>query len=207
MIDETMKLVAEKVFERKLDEITLPGLNQKENDFTVSMGVLIYPIVKELLEEGETILKFVPFDFYSGRQEAKAVIAVTPKRLIAVVPVKELLGKVNFKDIRYIQYEDIVLNPNKGLAIFNPNDYTLGVKYRKIGTNNLKSYNFFVSAKVAEYLTECKKKSQFTSAPSPLVSTGAPGSSDEAPLQILKRRLAQGEISVEEFERLKKALE
>lgn len=204
-VNDEKRSVAEAIFGCNLEEI-IPELTKEDESLAISFGMICFPILKELVKEPEEIKGLLPIKFVSGKQTATALLTATTKRVIIIVPVKQLLGKVNFKDIRFVDYNDIEFGVEKK-RWWGTTGLDITVRYRKIGTDRYRSQKYFVTAEAKNFLISAYHTYRGAAVQPQPAAAPPVGAKDQNAIDILKQRLASGEIGVEEYDRLKNILE
>ena len=91
-----------------------------------------------------------------------------------------------------------------------PGTHLLDIKYRKVGKSRLKKPKltfYYLHAEKAAYLETLVNGYKQNKFEGGLVPQDLPETDNNDPLEIAKRRLASGEISIDEYNRIKGALE
>jgi len=183
-------------------------------EFLAVMGILVLPIVEELLGDDEELLKMMTLPLHKGNaltggSSGNGILATTTKKLIVLVPVKKMLGKVSFDDVRLVDYVNVKIIEQKGLKKMNPGTHLLDIKYRNVGNSRLKKPKltfYYLHTEKAAYLETLISGYKQNKYAGGLVPQATPEPESDDPLEIAKRRLAAGEISIDEFNNIKTAL-
>jgi hypothetical protein len=190
--------------------------DQPEGDFSLTRAVSIYAwaALDDVLDEDEELQLLVKCAVEPTRRKgaSKAIMAPTNKRLFIFTSEKKMLGRIGFEDIRVVDYADVKITSKRsafgGLDEARGWHYDVDVTYKLLGKSRTRTTQYGVRPAVAAYLEDLvHTHGPARPAPvEPVEPPASPATDAGGSLEIARRRLAAGEITIEEFEKLKQAL-